>query len=44
MSNKSENLFFTLLGDCTKSDTQETRQDKEIANHGIYFVNELNKK
>lgn len=44
ISNKSENLFFTLLGDCTKSDTQETKEDKEIANKGIYLVNELNKK
>ena len=44
IANKSENLFFTLLGDCTKSDTQETREDKEIANEGIYLVNELNKK
>lgn len=44
IANKSENLFFTLLGDCTKSDMQETREDKEIANEGIYLVNELNKK
>ena len=44
IANKSENLFFTLLGDCTKSDTQETREDKEIANEGIYLANELNKK
>ena len=44
IANKSENLFFTLLGDCTKSDTQETKEDKEIANEGIYLANELNKK
>ena len=44
IANKSKNLFFTLLGDCTKSNTQEINEDREISNEGIYLTNELNKK
>lgn len=44
LANKSDNLYFTLLGDCKPSKIERRTQDKEIAVTGIKAVNELNKK
>ena len=44
LANKSDNLYFTLLGDCNPSKIERRTQDKEIAITGIKLVNELNKK
>ena len=44
LANKSDNLYFTLLGDCKPSKIERRTQDKEIAITGIKLVNELNKK
>ena len=44
MANKTENLYFTLLGDCSSSDKEEESFDEEIISEGIKEANELNKK
>lgn len=44
LANKSENLFFTLLGDCTSSNKQDEEIDKEISKKGIELTDKLNKK
>lgn len=44
IANKSENLYFTLLGDCTSSKNEFEKIDDEIINSGIDIVNKLNEK
>ena len=44
IANKSENLFFTLLGDCTTSKSEKEPFDEDIIKAGIDEVNRLNKK
>ena len=44
LANKSENLYFTLLGDVTESDKKDISLDKEIVKTGEKFINELNRK
>lgn len=44
LANKSENLYFTLLGDCTESNKREEDADQEIIQEGEKIVQELNKK
>lgn len=44
LSNKSKNLYFTLLGDACSFSTQESDFDEEVANTGKKKVEELNKK
>ena len=44
LSNKSPNLYFTLLGDCRESDKKELPVDMEIAEYGINKSKELNEK
>ena len=44
LANKSENLYFTLLGDCTQKNTQEDKKDQEIIEEGKKQVELLNKK
>lgn len=44
LANKSNNIFFTLLGDCTSSNIKEESIDKEIINTGIKECLKLNKK
>lgn len=44
LANKSKNLYFTLLGDCTSSSKQEEEFDKQIIEKGKYLIEELNKK
>ena len=44
LANKSENLYFTLLGDCSQSSLEEEPFDKEVIEEGKKQVAELNKK
>ena len=44
LANKSENLFFTLLGDCTSEQSEKKKVDKVIAETGEKCVQELNDK
>ena len=44
LSNKTNNLFFTLLGDCKESDSKEIDVDKLIAGYGVDKAKELNNK
>ena len=44
LANKSENLYFTLLGDCSQSNLKEEKFDEEVIQEGIKQVDELNKK
>ena len=42
VSNKSRNLYFTLLGDCTQSKNEEEKIDREIIKIGKEEVEKLN--
>ena len=44
LSNKSENLYFALLGDCSSGQNKEEKYDKEIIEEGLKQVERLNKK
>ena len=44
LANKSPNLYFTLLGDCTSEEKETTPNDELIAKKGIIITEELNKK
>ena len=44
LANKSENLYFALLGDCTSSKNKKEKEDDEIINKGLEEINKLNKK
>ena len=44
LANKSENLYFTLLGDCSESNIQEEKFDEEVIQEGQKQVEILNKK
>ena len=44
IANKSENLYFTLLGDCSSSKTENEPFDDEIIEAGINEINRLNDK
>lgn len=44
LANKSNNLFFTLLGDCTSSNKQHEKIDSKIIKKGVELTDELNKK
>ena len=44
LSNKSPNLYFTLLGDCKESDKKDLEIDPVIADYGVKKASELNKK
>ncbi|MBO4815757.1 MAG: hypothetical protein J5507_02230 [Clostridia bacterium] len=44
LANKSENLYFALLGDCTTSKNEVEREDNEIIKTGLEEVEKLNKK
>ena len=44
LANKSENLYFTLLGDCTTSTREIEKYDEEIIEAGKEKIAELNKK
>ena len=44
LANKSENLYFALLGDCTSSKNEVEKEDNEIIKIGLEEVEKLNKK
>ena len=44
IANKTENLYFTLLGDCSTSSKKEEVYDPEVIEEGIKQVNKLNTK
>ena len=44
IANKSENLYFTLLGDCSSGKNEKEEFDNEIIQAGIEEINRLNKK
>ena len=43
-ANKSENIYFTLLGDCSSSKNENEEFDDEVINSGILECEKLNKK
>ncbi len=44
LANKSDNLYFALLGDCSASKKQKEAFDKEVEEAGIEITQKLNKK
>ena len=42
--NKSDNLYFTLLGDAKTSNKEKEDYDEEITNFGLEYAEKLNKK
>ena len=44
LANKSKNIYFALLGDCSESDKKEEKFDKEVINEGLLQVQLLNDK
>ena len=44
LANKSENIFFTILGDPFSSTKEIEEKDEEIKKCGIYEINKLNQK
>lgn len=44
LANKSENIYFALLGDCTSSKNKEEKIDEEIVKVGLEETEKLNKK
>ena len=44
LSNISDNLYFTLLGDCSSEDVKETSFDDDLVKAGLNKVKELNEK
>ena len=44
LANKTENIYFTLLGDCTSSKNEKEEIDDEIIKEGLQKTKELNTK
>ena len=44
LANKSPNIYFTILGDCSSSKNEIEDEDSNIINAGIEIIDELNKK
>ncbi len=44
LANKSKNLYFTLLGDCSQSSIKEEKFDEEVIKEGKKQVEKLNEK
>ncbi len=44
LANKSENLYFAILGDCSESKREEESFDGEVIETGIKEIEKLNKK
>lgn len=44
LANQSENIYFTLLGDCPESDKREEESDREVIQEGEKLVEVLNTK
>ena len=44
LANKSENLYFCLLGDCKESNLEQENYDREVIKEGVEEVQRLNQK
>ena len=44
LANKTNNLYFTLLGDCTSENSERKSADEKIVKKGIEIVKQLNSK
>lgn len=44
LANKSENLYFALLGDCSEESTKYKEHDEEVISSGLEICKKLNKK
>ena len=44
LANKSENLYFTILGDCSSSDKEFLEEDNKIVKSAEYEIEKINKK
>ena len=44
IANKSDNLYFALLGDCSQSSKQLEKFDKDVIEEGFFQANYLNEK
>ena len=44
LANKSDNIYFTILGDCTSGGKEVLQEDEEIKESGILEIEKLNKK
>ena len=44
MANKSDNIYFALLGDCTAGKNEKEPFDEEVVSTGIEEAERLNKK
>ncbi len=44
LANRSDNIYYMLLGDCISSDTPDIELDKDILNYAKKRLDELNKK
>ena len=44
MNNKTDNLYFTLLGDIKSSQKEIEDYDKEVSEYGVEYAKKLNKK
>ena len=44
LANKSDNIYFELLGDCSESKNEEEKFDKEVVEEGVKQANKLNQK
>lgn len=44
LANKSKNLYFAVLGDCSESNIQDEKFDKEVIEEGLKQVQILNEK
>ena len=44
LANKSKNLYFAVLGDCSESNTQDEKFDKDVIAEGLTQVKILNEK
>ena len=44
LANKSKNLYFALLGDCSSGQNEKEEFDSEVIEEGVYQAERLNKK
>ena len=44
LANQSQNIYFTLLGDCSESSKEEEEFDQEVMHEGKFLVDKLNEK
>ena len=44
LANKSENLYFSILGDCSESNVKEEKFDIEVERTGVRLIQQLNDK